>query len=106
MRKIDITQLPVTIDNRINWKDYFLDHAQIGDHFTVAKTMRSGIQRQAAECGFIAQSVSVDANTISVTVRSLDTLSRTILGELATLSERQLIQIHRGCVQAKILPAL
>ena len=106
MRKIDTTQLPVTLDNRINWKEYFLDHAQVGDHFIVSKTMRSGIQRQAQECGFIAQSNTVDAGTIQITVHGLASVSRKILAALSTLTEQQLIQIHNGCRQARILPPL
>lgn len=106
MRTIGMNDIPVTVDGRINWKEYFLDHAQVGDQFMVPKTMRSGIQRQAQDCGFAAHSATVNATTIRITVHAPDTISRKILAALATLAERQLVQIHHGCVQAKILPPL
>ena len=106
MNQIEIKDMPVTLDGRINWKEYFLDHAKIGDQFVVSKTMRSGIQRQAMECGYSAHSATIDGNTISITVHAPDTMSRKIIAALSMLSEQQLIQIHAGCRQAKILPPL
>lgn len=106
MKQIEIKDLPVTLDGRINWKEYFLDHAEVGDQFVIAKTMRSGIQRQAMECGFTAQSATIDDQMIKITVAEPDSMSKRILTQLAMLSEKQLIQIHAGCRQAKILPPL
>ena len=106
MNPIKIKDMPVTPDGRINWKEYFLDQAKIGDQFVVSKTMRSGIQRQAQECGFSAHSATVDDQMIRITVAAPDSISRKIIQALSMLSEKQLIQIHAGCRQAKILPPL
>lgn len=106
MNKIDLATMPVTPDGRINWKEFFLDQAKVGDQFVVSKTMRSGIQRQAMECGYSAHSATIDHNTISITVHAPDTMSRKIIAALSTLSEKQLLQIHAGCRQARILPPL
>jgi hypothetical protein len=99
-------KVPVTSDGRVNWKEYFVTHAKVGDEFIVPKTMRSGIQRQAQDCGFCAQSNTVDELSIRITVLERKTVTRKIISALSTLTERQLVQIHAGCVQAKILPPL
>jgi hypothetical protein len=39
-------------------------------------------------------------------VHGLASVSRKILAALSTLTEQQLIQIHNGCRQARILPPL
>jgi hypothetical protein len=102
-KKLNIEDLPTTFDGRIDWKTYFGQHAQVGDKFEVPRTMRSGIQRQAAECGFTAQSVTVNELTILITVNEPESASRRILAQLASLSEAQLVKIHLGCMQAGIL---
>jgi len=103
MNHLDISKLPTTFDGRIDWKHYFGFQAQVGDQFEAPRTMRSGIQRQAAECGFAAQSSTVNELTILITVHEPDSASKRILAMLATLTENQLVQIHRGCMQAGLL---
>jgi len=103
---IDFDDLPKAVGGRTDWKLYFQSVAKIGDQFTVPKSMRSGIQRQAAENGFSAKSSAAGYGVICITVCELDTISHQILESLGTLSEKHLIQIHKGCVQAKILAPL
>jgi hypothetical protein len=103
---IDIDRIPKTVDGRLDWKEYFSKHAKVGDQFVVAKSTRSGIQRQASDCGYSAKSSAAGQHQILITVCELDTISRRVLDALATLTEKQLYQIHRGCVQARILPPL
>jgi hypothetical protein len=106
MNRLEIEALPITPDGRINWKEYFLDLARVNDQFEVPRTMRSGIQRQAQECGFSAQSSTINRHTILITVQKPDSVSKQILAALATLTEHQLTQIYQGCRKANILPPL
>jgi hypothetical protein len=103
---INSGKVPVTSDGRVNWKEYFVSHAKVGDEFIVPKTMRSGIQRQAQDCGFCAHSSTVDELSIRIVVNERKTVARKVLQALDTLTEKQLLQIHAGCVQAGILPPL
>ena len=103
---INLEHMPRTLDGRIDWKFYFEKYAQEGDQFEAPRTMRSGIQRQATECGFVAQSTTIAPTLILVTVSANETISRKILKSLATLSEANLIKIHNGCVQAGVLGPL
>ena len=103
---IEFDQLPTSAGGRIDWKTYFKTVATIGDQFIVPKSMRSGIQRQAAENGYSAKSSAAGHGQICITVCELDSISHLILESIGTLSEKHLIQIHKGCVQARILPPI
>ncbi len=103
---IEYDQLPTSVGGRIDWKTYFKSVAKLGDQFVVQKSMRSGIQRQAAENGYSAKSTAAGHGQICITVCELDSVSHLILESLGTLSEKHLIQIHKGCVQARILAPL
>jgi hypothetical protein len=103
---IEFDELPTAVGGRVDWKHYFKKVAKIGDQFIVPKSMRSGIQRQAAENGYSAKSAAAGHGQLCITVCELDTVSHLILESLGTLSEKHLIQIHKGCVQAKILAPL
>jgi len=103
---MNIEDLPVAVGGRIDWKQYFSESAKIGDQFVVPKSMRSGIQRQAGEFGFSAKSTAAKTGYIYITVEPKETVATRILASLGTLDEKKLIQIHRGCVQARILAPL
>jgi hypothetical protein len=103
---INLDHMPRTLDGRIDWKFYFEKYAKEGDQFEAPSTMRSGIQRQACECGFVAQSTTIAPTVILVKVSANETISRKIIKSLTTLSEANLIKIHNGCVQAGVLGPL
>ena len=106
MTKIKLENMPVTLDGRIHWKHYFAASAAVGDQFVAPATMRSGIQRQAADCGFVARTSYHGPGTILINIMAPVSKTSRILSAFATLSEGTLIKIHNGCVQASILPPL